>query len=63
MLYDEDTENLEDDEQGERSMLMWNEQSEGLTDVLEEEEGHISLNEGLPSREQFFWGKEGLCDG
>ncbi|OWZ63020.1 hypothetical protein AYX15_04942 [Cryptococcus neoformans] len=63
LLYDEDTENLEDDEQGERSMLMCNEQSEGLTDVLEEEEGHISLSEGLPSREQFFWGKEGLCDG
>lgn len=58
-MYDEDTGNLDDDEQeeGERSALMWNEQGEGLTDVLEEE-GHISLSEGLPSREQFIWGKK-----
>lgn len=39
LLYDEDTGNLDDDEQeGERSALMWNEQGEGLTDVLEEED-------------------------
>lgn len=59
MLYDEDTENVEDDEQaGGHSALIWDEQTEGLTDLLEEDEGHVSLSSET-SREQFVWGKEG----
>lgn len=58
MLYDEDTENLEDDEQaGGRSALIWDEQAEGLTALLEEDEGRVSLSSEV-SREQFVWGKQ-----
>lgn len=58
MLYDEDTQNLEDDEQaGGRSALIWDEQAEGLTALLEEDEEHVSLSNEV-SREQFVWGKK-----
>ncbi|KAL0252943.1 hypothetical protein I308_102336 [Cryptococcus tetragattii IND107] len=58
LLYDEDTENLEDDEQaGGRSALIWDEQAEGLTALLEEDEGRVSLSSEV-SREQFVWGKQ-----
>lgn len=58
MLYDEDTENLEDDEQaGGRSALIWDEQAEGLTALLEEDEGRVSLSSEV-SQEQFVWGKK-----
>nr|KIR48642.1 hypothetical protein I312_01711 [Cryptococcus bacillisporus CA1280] len=58
LLYDEDTQNLEDDEQaGGRSALIWDEQAEGLTALLEEDEEHVSLSNEV-SREQFVWGKK-----